>query len=527
MCKDFLKNKYNDYEYEIYEDEGFSGGNTNRPEFQRMMKDIEANKIDILICYRLDRISRNVADFSEVLEILQSYNVDFISITEQFDTSNPMGRAMIYIASVFAQLERETIAERVKDNMLEMAKNGRWTGGRVPVGYTSKRKQYIDEEGTERTYIQMIPDKEALKTVSLIYDKYLELGSIAKVETYMLQNNIKANKAYPTASSIRLILKNPVYCKAGEKVSKFLKSRGWEVYGELDNTHGMLSYNKTAQYRKNGKKLRKAKPTEEGNIAAVSNIPGIIDESDWIKVQKQLDENSDKKIAALGKSNTALLTGKLKCSNCKSPMVVKYKTDPNGTKRYYYSCSLKIRSKGSLCNAKNVNGSKLDSEIINSMELIRTKKNSLINLLEEYNNKLLASGTEGNISIATLNMEIDKLTNQINNIIDKITIDPDLMDLFKDRLKVLKKERDSLEQSLNDLENKNQNIQDFILDIQRINILLDSCDNLKEESFEKQKSVINSLVDVIFINAEKVNINLYGVDSDKVAFLLTQDMQSL
>ena len=78
------------------------------------MNDVSLKKFDILICYRLDRISRNVADFSSTLETLQRYNVDFVSIREQFDTSSPMGRAMIYIASVFAQLERETIAERVK-----------------------------------------------------------------------------------------------------------------------------------------------------------------------------------------------------------------------------------------------------------------------------------------------------------------------------------------------------------------------------------------------------------------------------
>ena len=130
MCKEYFSRlNRNDVEYFIYEDEGFSGGNINRPRFQQLLKDIKKNSFDALICYRLDRISRNVADFSTTLELLQEHNVDFISIREQFDTSTPMGRAMVYIASVFAQLERETIAERIRDNMLQLSKTGRWLGG--------------------------------------------------------------------------------------------------------------------------------------------------------------------------------------------------------------------------------------------------------------------------------------------------------------------------------------------------------------------------------------------------------------
>ncbi|MDO7204481.1 recombinase family protein [Paraclostridium bifermentans] len=97
------------------------------------------------MCYRLDRVLRNIADFSSLIEDLQKYNISFVSIREQFDTSTPMGRAMMFIASVFAQLERETIAERVRDNMLELAKSGRWLGGTAPLGFNQKIYPYIDD----------------------------------------------------------------------------------------------------------------------------------------------------------------------------------------------------------------------------------------------------------------------------------------------------------------------------------------------------------------------------------------------
>jgi len=113
----------------IYEDEGISGATLNRPNFIEMMKEARTGRISCIICYRLDRISRNIGDFAQLIEELNHMGINFISIKEQFDTSSPMGRAMMYIASVFSQLERETIAERIRDNMHELAKTGRWLGG--------------------------------------------------------------------------------------------------------------------------------------------------------------------------------------------------------------------------------------------------------------------------------------------------------------------------------------------------------------------------------------------------------------
>lgn len=103
-----------------------------------MMRAAEAGRFRMLIVYRLDRISRSIGDFTALIERLAQLNVAFVSIREQFDTSTPMGRAMMYIASVFSQLERETIAERIRDNLHELAKTGRWLGGITPTGFASE-----------------------------------------------------------------------------------------------------------------------------------------------------------------------------------------------------------------------------------------------------------------------------------------------------------------------------------------------------------------------------------------------------
>lgn len=119
-------------EYLVYQDNGFSEKNTDRPDFQRMIRDIKSGKISKVIVYKLDRISRSVLDFSELMDTFKQYQVDFISATEHFDTSSPMGRAMLNICVVFAQLERETIQQRIIDAYISRRKKGLYMGGRIP-----------------------------------------------------------------------------------------------------------------------------------------------------------------------------------------------------------------------------------------------------------------------------------------------------------------------------------------------------------------------------------------------------------
>lgn len=142
LCRSYIAAKYPSdlpHRIEIYEDEGYSAKNTDRPQFQKMLRHMTVDTPDFIICYRLDRISRSVSDFSSFIEKLNQLQIAFLCIKEEFDTSRPMGKAMMYIASVFSQLERETIAERVRDNMLLLARSGRWLGGTPPTGYTSKK----------------------------------------------------------------------------------------------------------------------------------------------------------------------------------------------------------------------------------------------------------------------------------------------------------------------------------------------------------------------------------------------------
>ena len=169
MCRDYIDIHYSNEKHiiSVFEDEGFSGKNFDRPQFKAMMDVENIEPFDLIIVYRLDRVSRNVGDFAQLIDKLNKQNTAFVCIKEQFDTHTPMGRAMMNIAAVFAQLERETIAERIKDNMYLLAKDGHWLGGTTPLGY--KSLQVINGN---RSYFTLEFDESQIDLVHLIFQKY-------------------------------------------------------------------------------------------------------------------------------------------------------------------------------------------------------------------------------------------------------------------------------------------------------------------------------------------------------------------
>lgn len=118
-----------------YDDGGYSGGTMNRPGLQRLMQDIEARKIDVVVVYKVDRLSRSLADFAKMVELFDRHNVSFVSVTQQFNTTTSMGRLTLNVLLSFAQFEREVTGERIRDKIAASKKKGMWMGGTVPLGY--------------------------------------------------------------------------------------------------------------------------------------------------------------------------------------------------------------------------------------------------------------------------------------------------------------------------------------------------------------------------------------------------------
>src|SRR4051812_33252691 len=148
-----------------YDDGGFSGGNTDRPALQRLVEDVRAGKIDIIVAYKVDRLTRSLADFAKLVELFDQNAVSFVSVTQQFNTTTSMGRLTLNVLLSFAQFEREVTSERIRDKIAASKRKGLWVGGMAPLGYDTKDRKII------------VNDLEA-DCVRTIFQSYLKLGSL-------------------------------------------------------------------------------------------------------------------------------------------------------------------------------------------------------------------------------------------------------------------------------------------------------------------------------------------------------------
>ena len=236
----------------VYKDKGFSGKNTNRPEFQRMMQDIKTGQKGItkVIVYKLDRISRSILDFSNMMDIFGKLGVEFSSATEKFDTSTPMGRAMLNICITFAQLERETTQQRVKDNYISRSQKGFYMGGPVPVGF---KKADLTIDGIKTSMYEQIPDE--VRLVKKVFEMYADVNysneDIAKAVRDM-PPECRRNRTV-TRARVQDFIKNPVYVKADINVYNFFKSKGVKIINPPEDfigTNGCYLYTGDKKTRK-------------------------------------------------------------------------------------------------------------------------------------------------------------------------------------------------------------------------------------------------------------------------------------
>jgi len=429
LCKEYGRN-LGVAEYMIYEDEGFSGKNTARPQFKNLLRDAKNKKFDVLICYRLDRVSRNIADFSNLIDDLQKYGISFVSIREQFDTSTPMGRAMMYIASVFAQLERETIAERVKDNMLELSKTGRWLGGNTIYGFKSER---FIEDDKEVSYL--VPVEEQLELVNIIFIKYLELRSQYQVMKYLHAYGLGYQDRKWDITRIGRVLRGAYYVSSNNSVKEYLELNGSTVIGEM-NGNGLLPYN-----QKTG--TNKFKDKSEW-IYAIGKHKGIIPADKWLQVQTLLDLKSKYCFRTSSTSEVSFLTGLIRCGKCNSTLSVRYgPTNKDGSRKLYYGC----RTNGTFysCKSKYIDKDKLDGAVVSYLEHLSTNEELLRKELkfEELNKADLRLS-----EINKIKKQISKNDTAIKNLVSQLAI------LSPDAAKYITAELEKLSGENNDLNNK-------------------------------------------------------------------------
>lgn len=521
LCKEYIRVHYGEAAAEntiIYEDEGFSGGNLNRPDFKKMMDAAKKHKFKAIIVYRLDRISRNISDFAGLIEELSRLEIAFVSIKEQFDTGTPMGRAMMYIASVFSQLERETIAERIKDNMHELAKTGRWLGGTTPTGYVSEVVKSINVDGKSKKACKLRLIPEEAEIVKTIYDLYAETDSQTLTEAELIKRGLKTkNNKYFTRFSIKAILQNPVYAIADEDTYNYFVKVGSDLFSNkeaFDGAHGIMAYNRTSQEKG---KTTQFLPLSEW-IVSVGLHPGIIPGKVWVAAQESLERNRSKAYHK-PRSNEALVTGLLYCT-CGSRMYPKLsrRKTADGKPIYTYVCKMKERSQRTVCNSKNANGNTMDMAIIEQMKLLAEDHASFISQLEQSRKFYTGDRADYEERRAAMQQEKIALEKKIEGLVDSIS---DLEDCaaknhVAKRIEQLDQECVEIDARIRELEGLilKHTLSDIELDVMR-QLLTAFKHGVDEMTIEQKRAAVRTIVRKAVWDGVNAHVFLFGVQDDE------------
>lgn len=314
LCK---KNCVQGGSFLVFQDKGFSGKNTERPEFQSMMDAVRSGKVEKIVVYKLDRLSRNIADFANLWMELENYHAQFASVRESFDTSTPMGKAMVFIILTFAQLERETTAVRVKDNYYIRIKSGSWPGGPAPFGFDNAK--VVDELGRRVPTLQR---NDRIEDVKRIFYEYTEpdtsLGSIAKRLT---EDGVPSPKRKGNSwdnVTVARILHNPVYVMADIDVYSYYKGRGITQFSnDIEAFDGSQAAHVVGKRNASTRKYTDLKD----HVLSLTNFAGTIPSDIWLKCQYKLDHNNQ--IKNSGKGKYSWVSGYIKCAECGYSVQVK------------------------------------------------------------------------------------------------------------------------------------------------------------------------------------------------------------
>lgn len=522
LCKEYVRVHYGDDAADrivVYEDEGFSGGNLNRPAFKKMIEAAKKRTFQAIIVYRLDRISRNVSDFSGLIEELARLDISFVSIKEQFDTSTPMGRAMMYIASVFSQLERETIAERIRDNMHELAKTGRWLGGTTPTGYASEavRSVTIDGKSKKVCKLKLIPEEaEIIKT---IYDLYIETDSLTLTEAALIKRGMKTkNNKYFTRFSIKAILQNPVYMIADEDAYNFFIQHDTDLFSDkeaFDNKHGIMAYNRTDQEK--GRTTKHLPPSEW--IVSVGRHSGLVTGKVWVQIQESLERNKSKTFRK-PRSNEALLTGVLFCS-CGGRMYPKMSKRKNadGKPAYTYVCKMKERSQRTVCSSQNANGNALDTAVVGQIKILAEDKDTFVAQLEQSRRFYTGNRMDYEQRLDEMRKEKEELEKKINSLVDSLADfgnTPAKAHVTK-RIEQLHGDYQSLEQRIWELEGLTSQhvLSEIEFDLIR-QLMITFRDGMDAMTVEQKRAAIRTLVRKVVWDGVNAHVILFGVRDDEI-----------
>jgi len=516
----------------VYEDEGKSGFYADRPMYKRMLRDIEDNKIRAVVCYKIDRISRRTIDLLNLVQQMEQKGIAFVSVSDrEIDTSSRTGKIMIALLSAIAEFERDIIAERITDNMYELAKEGRWLGGKCPLGYYSKKT--VLREGNRKASVNHLePMPEEQLAVKRLYELFLQKGSYNATLAILNHEGFRTSNGKEfTSTAVKTILQNPVYAVADNDMQGYFAALDvpvWATEDDFDGKRGMIAYNKTEQTKELGEDSRALDPKFvqkstrreiEDWIISVGKHEGIIRGADWIRAQSIISSIAQAQAARPNKeSSKALLSGIMRCVKCGGKMYVRAETgrkNSDGSTRYSYYCGSR-RSKDWECSSPpTVRGYETDNFVIEQIcgmadgsavydELLNTK------------NILLMKNQETEKELVQLRKRLSQIEQDIQNQIANLRTAPESLKpaIYAD-VEALNQEREEKQIRLDTIHGATESQENQITDIEKARqSILDFPRLINLVDYEGKLQLLNRVLECVIVKGDIVHIFLKGNEPD-------------
>ena len=482
----------------FYIDAGISAKDTNRPELQRLIRDIKSKKIGMVLVTKIDRITRNLKDLIELIMLFEDYGVKFKSLTQPIDTSSAMGRGQVSLMGVFAQMEREMTSERVGEDMRHRARNGKWNGGVVPYGYMVQKQQIrvgiedgLKRDKAESRAKELCPEDKKLyvdereaKLIKQIFDKYLEAESLRAVTHWL--NKGKHPSRYGTtwaANSVSRVLRNPTYI-------------------------GKLVYNKRVSAKTTGR--LKHRPKDEWIISDGAHEP-LVSTKIFNQVQAILKRQA---VEPTRKTSDYLLSGLVKCGKCKGGMNGYTHSKPGKPSYSYYKCYSQQQKGTSVCSGSTANRKGLEDAVVKAIidlcagkQLVEIKRAHAL-----YKTKITTNTKPAVAEKLKLTRRNEDIQNRKRVLLARLEEEVISVSDYKARFKELEEELAENTKTIYALESQ---LNDGNIDAISFDAVLEALSNFKKIwevlEYQERKDLINTLVSKVVYNGKDkpVSLDLY------------------
>jgi DNA invertase Pin-like site-specific DNA recombinase len=368
---------------DVYDDGGVSGGTLERPALQRLLADIEAGRIDVVVVYKIDRLSRALMDFAKLVEVFDRHSVTFVSVTQQFNTTTSMGRLTLNILLSFAQFEREVTGERIRDKIAASRKKGMWMGGHPPLGY-----DVVDRK--------LVVNREEAALVRHIFERFLHVGSAT-----FLMNELNA---------------------AGHTTKSWTTRNGTSRPGR--------PFDKGVLYKLLNNRVYLGKAVHKGK-----SYPGehqaIIDALIWDKVHSILSENARRRGNHVRAATPALLKGLIRCASCDRAMTPSH-ARKNGRRYRYYACQSAIKNGHASCPVRSLPAGEIEEAVLVQVRALLRAPEMVARTLESPNGDSSITEDDAIQTIAALDPLWDELfpleqARVIRLLVDTVTVMPEAL----------------------------------------------------------------------------------------------------